>query len=217
MRRQAASSRRRAAGPLPFPTTAERSFDAPSIIGVVADTHVFVDGARRLPSEVPDLFTRFGVALILHAGDVNTAGVLRTLGQVAPVLAVVGNNDDSELASLLPDAVEFAVGRFRFALVHGHGGRSARGEAARRYAGLVDCVVYGHSHIPKMELLEGTILFNPGSATDRRWQDHFGVGLIRVTTDRIDPELVLYDDPRHLASVRPSTLISTADPPKETP
>ena len=199
--RTAGGGRRQAAGDELFPTTEEREFAAPLTIGVVADTHVYRHGARRLPAEVPDLFGRFGVALILHAGDVSTASVLRELGGIAPVLAVVGNNDDGELRAVLPEAVEFAVGRLRFALLHGHGGRSARAEAARRYAGRSDCVVYGHSHIPKMEVVDGTILFNPGSASDRRWQDHFGVGLIHVSADRIEPELVLYDDPRHLGNV----------------
>lgn len=127
--------------------------------------------------------------------------MLRELGEVAPVLAVVGNNDDPELVEALPDEVEFVVGRFAFALLHGHrGGRTARA-AARRFAGRTDCVVYGHSHIPKQEVEAGTLLFNPGSPTDRRWQTHFGVGLIRVEPERVVPDLILFDDPRHLANV----------------
>ncbi len=31
----------------------------------------------------------------------------------------------------------------------------------------------------------------------------FGVGLIPVSDERIDPELVLYADPRHLRNVKP--------------
>ncbi len=185
-----------------FPTTDRRRFEPPLTIGLVADTHVRPRGARRLPPEVPDLFLRSRVGLILHAGDASTVAVLRTLGQIAPVLAVVGNNDDPELVEALPETIEFGVGRFTFALLHGHrGGRTARA-AARRYAGRVDCVVYGHSHIPRQEVEEGTLLFNPGSPTDRRWQTHFGLGLIRVEPDRVVPDLVLFDDPRHLPNVK---------------
>ncbi len=184
-----------------FPTTERREFEPPLTIGVVADTHVHAKGARRLSPEIGDLFARFNARLILHAGDAATARVLQELGAVAPVLAVVGNNDDAELRDHLPETVEFSVGRFAFALLHGHTGRTARTEATRRFPGRVDCVIYGHSHIPLMELHEGTILFNPGSATDRRWQPHFGVGLIHVTAEKIEPELVLYDDPRHLRNV----------------
>ncbi len=184
-----------------FQLSPETRFEVPLTIGVVSDTHVHRRGARRLPEEVPDLFRWVGAGLILHAGDVNTVAVLAGLGEIAPVLAVVGNNDDAELREVLPEHLTFDVGPHAFALVHGHGGASARSEARRRFAGRVGCVVYGHSHIPKMELENGTILFNPGSATDRRWQEHFGVGLIHVTAERIDPELVLYDDPRHLRNV----------------
>lgn len=182
-------------------STERREFAAPFTIGVLADTHVNERGSRRLPAEVPALFTRHAAALILHAGDVNTTAVLEALAAVAPVLAVVGNNDDAELRAILPLTVEFRVGRFLFALVHGHTGRTARFEARRRFAGRVDCAVYGHSHIPKIERDDGTIFFNPGSPTDRRWQAHFGVGLIRVTADKIEPELILFDDPRHLNNV----------------
>jgi putative phosphoesterase len=172
-------------------------------IGVVSDTHVNRHGRRRLPSQVPDLFRRFRVGLILHAGDVNTAAVLAGLAAVAPVLAVVGNNEDRDLRALLPDEDEFAVGRFRFGLIHGHDAATARQSVRRRFAGRVDCAVYGHSHIPLIEVEDGTILFNPGSATDRRWGPHFGVGLIHVSDEKIDPELVLYTDPRDLTNVRP--------------
>lgn len=182
--------------------TDRRSFGVPLTIGVLSDTHIYPHGRRTLPPEVLDLFRRFAVGLILHGGDVSAGSVLIELGAVAPVLAVQGNNDD-QLRSVLPLHVTFEVGRFTFLMVHGHHlGESARA-TARRHAGEVDCVVYGHSHIPKVEVEAGTILFNPGSATDRRWQEHFGVGLIQVTNDGIKPELVLYKDPRHLANVQP--------------
>jgi putative phosphoesterase len=187
-----------------FRPSRRRRFDIPLTIGVVADTHIYRRGARRLAPEVLDLFARFETGLILHAGDVNVASVLAELASVAPVIAVTGNNDDAELYELIPETVQFQVGKHRFAMLHGHGGKSARDEARRRFAGKVDCVVYGHSHIPLIEREGGTILFNPGSATDRRWGDHFGIGLIHVTKDGINPELVLYQDPRHLANVKPS-------------
>ena len=191
--------------PVDFSLARDRAFAAPLTIGVVSDTHVYRRGGRRLPSEVIDLFRRFGVGLILHAGDANTAAVLADLAEVAPVLAVTGNNDDGELYALLPETIEFSVGRFRFGMMHGLGKGTARQEARARFAGNVDCAVYGHSHIPLIESVDGTILFNPGSATDRRWGPHFGVGLIHVTEEKIDPELVLYSDHRHLTNVSPNT------------
>ncbi len=180
-----------------------RKFSTPLTIGVISDTHVYPRGVRRLPEEALDLFQRFAVGLIVHAGDVNHPEVLKRLAQEAPVIAVAGNNDDSELRRFLPATMTFSVGPYRFAVLHGHGNRSAR-VAARRLASAADCVIYGHSHIPLIEEESGTIFFNPGSATDRRWHEHFGLGVIHVDSGRITPELILFDEPRHLVNIRPS-------------
>ncbi len=177
-----------------------KRFPAPLAIGLVADTHAYDGGARQLSPEVPALFRRWGVGLILHAGDVGGPAVLTALAEAAPVLAVRGNNEAPGLAENLPPLVRFGVGRFRFVLVHGLEGKTAR-LAARRYAEEADCVVYGHSHIPKIEAAGGSILVNPGSPTDRRWGPHFGIGRLLVSEAGIEPELVLFDDARQLANV----------------
>jgi predicted phosphodiesterase len=54
-----------------------------------------------------------------------------------------------------------------------------------------------------IEKADETIFFNPGSAEQRRWHPHFGLGLIRVANDRIEPELILWEHPRELANVDP--------------
>lgn len=180
----------------------QRRFSLPLVLGVISDTHVTNGGWRRLSPEIPALFARFRVDLILHAGDVCVPAVLEALSSVAPVIAVAGNNDTPELRAHCRERETIEAGPYRLALLHGHRGQSARDEA-QRVADRAHLVVYGHSHIPKIEQFEGTILFNPGSATDRRWQEHFGVGLIFLSEDGIRPELVLFRDPRHLQTVQP--------------
>jgi putative phosphoesterase len=123
------------------------------------------------------------------------------LAEIAPLVAVPGNNDDDELRFILPEATRISVGKFTFGLVHGHGGRSGRDEAIRRWGGKVDCVLFGHSHKPLIEKVGTSVLFNPGSATERRWNPHFGIGLIRVTEDRFTPDLIVFSDPDHLRNV----------------
>lgn len=207
-------SRAPASGPVSEPVWLERrrSFQPPFLIGVVSDSHVHKRGARRFPPEVLDLLQRFRVDLILHAGDANVASVLELLGGVAPVIAVQGNNDDAEVRELAPIAVEFSVGRFRFGLLHGHGGVSARQVARDRFAEKVDCAVYGHSHIPMSERIGSTVFFNPGSVIERRWKPDFGLGLIHVEPDRCTPEMILFKDPRELASVSPDGGPPDSDP-----
>jgi len=183
------------------PTTQQRQFDAPLTIGVISDTHIYAHGSREIHPAILRVFHRAGVDLIVHLGDINTRHVLEELGEIAPVIAVVGNNDDEELQFTLPMTTRFSVGAYTFAAVHGHGGRTARDEAIRRWAGKVDCVLFGHSHKPLMEKVGETLLFNPGSATDRRWNPHFGIGLIDVGEDALTPDLIVFTNPEHLDNV----------------
>lgn len=182
-------------------TDLQTSRPLPLTIGVISDTHIYPNGARQLPPGVLALFQRAEIDLILHLGDINHRGVLDDLEQIAPVLAVQGNNDDADLVGLLPLAHTFSAGPYTIGMVHGHGGRSAREVALTTFAGTVDIACYGHSHIPKLEEVSGTLLLNPGSATDRRWHPHFGVAIIRIDDNGIDPQLILYSDPRHLAGM----------------
>ncbi len=181
-----------------------RRFSPSLLIGVLADTHLHAGNPGLALTNVIDLFQRFRVDLIVHAGDVNALPALEALSSAAPVMVVQGNNDNADVMDVAPTEIEFEVGRFRFALLHGHGGGvPARVEARIRFAGKADCVIYGHSHIPIIEKAEGTIFFNPGSAEQRRWHPHFGIGLIAVSADRIDPELILWERPEDLRRINP--------------
>lgn len=133
---------------------------------VLADTHVKDDGRRDLPDEVWDAARAADV--ILHAGDVTGAGLLDRLGRIAPVHAVLGNNDVS-LVGTLPEVLELELGGVHLAMIHDSGPRVGRPARMRRRFPQADVVVYGHSHLPEdVEGPDGQRLFNPGSCTERR-------------------------------------------------
>jgi len=175
--------------------------DSPILLGVVGDTHVSPNRPADFLEPVVDLFRRTGVELILHTGDAGHASVLQSLERVAGTVAVRGNADPLDLIETLPDRVWIDVGSRTVLLLHGHHGKTALKAARAAAAPDVDLIVFGHSHKPLIEREGRTILFNPGSPTERRWNPHFGVGLVRVTDADIEPELVLFDDLRHLAHV----------------
>ncbi|MCA9876597.1 MAG: metallophosphoesterase family protein, partial [Thermomicrobiales bacterium] len=127
--------------------------------------------------------------------------VLRDLEEIAPVAAVRGNADPVETLDALPDRVLIHTGRRNILLLHGHLGKTAITTARRAASGEIDLLVFGHSHQPLMDREGSTILFNPGSPTERRWNPHFGIGLITVTDERVAPELILFTDMAHLANV----------------
>lgn len=179
----------------------EVEVDIPLTIGALADTHASPTRGHAALAAVEDLFHRMEVDLIVHAGDVGHQSVLDELATVSPVVAVRGNADPPDLIESLPDQVAIRAGPMTILVVHGHRGKTAR-QAARALAGPdVELVIYGHSHRPMIEREGTTILFNPGSPIERRWNPHFGVGLIEVGGDGITPDLVLFSDPAHLASI----------------
>ena len=57
-----------------LPVTADRIFPVPLTVGVISDTHINPNKSRRIPLEVFDLFERFKVDLLIHAGDAKLGG-----------------------------------------------------------------------------------------------------------------------------------------------
>ena len=147
-------------------------------IGVVADTHCpeFLD---ELPAALIDGLR--GVDLILHGGDVGGPSTLARLREIAPVEAVRGDHDPR--MTDLPRWRELAVGGRRVVIVHGNRSRLLEepvtllgtlslglvwpdvwlpGHLKRRFPD-ADVIVYGHTHRARADLLDGTLVFNPGA------------------------------------------------------
>lgn len=160
-------------------------------IGVISDTHIPVR-AKAIPTEVLQAFE--DVDLILHAGDLVVAEVLQTLGQLAPVEAVAGNNDPAPVALGLGLTKELHVGGFRIGLAHGHvGAGNSTVERALSHFPEADCVVFGHSHIAYSRQYGRTLAFNPGSATDRRRSPQCSYGMLFLEPDGLRAEIHYID------------------------
>jgi len=152
---------------------------------VLADTHVMVGGSRELPDSV--YLALDSADVILHAGDVLARGLLDELASYAPVHAVLGNNDDAELAASLPEVVELDLDGVALAMVHDSGPTAGRPRRMHRRFPDAQIVIYGHSHAPfDGEGVDGQILFNPGSPTQRRRQPLPTFGRLSIEAGRIE-------------------------------
>ncbi|MBA2287556.1 MAG: metallophosphoesterase family protein [Ktedonobacteraceae bacterium] len=145
-------------------------------IGVISDTHI--PHFKGLPEAIWQHFA--GVELILHAGDLSLLAVVAELETIAPVVAVQGNVEHEEVILALPIKREVVVGNCRIGMVHILADASRRARAARQEFPTARCVVFGHSHIPYNQEHEGQLLFNPGSATDRRRQPTCSIGRLYI-------------------------------------
>jgi putative phosphoesterase len=145
---------------------------------VLADTHINGSGRGRLPEHAWKSLRTADV--ILHAGDIVSAEFLDELRALAPVDAVLGNNDRT-LVGLLPEHVELDLDGVRVAMVHDSGSRRGREQRMLARFPNADLVVFGHSHIPwNAPGVGGQRLLNPGSATQRRSQPARTFGVVRI-------------------------------------
>ncbi len=164
-------------------------------IGVVSDTHLS-SRSTALPAALVRGLQ--GVDCILHAGDWIDESIVALFESIAPVDGVAGNNDGVEIIRRFGKRKVLALGGFRIGLVHGDGGRSTPETAFQSFCdthghSTVDVVIFGHSHIPFLERRGGTLLFNPGSAADKRRQPQYSYGIIELT-DRIEATHFYYAD-----------------------
>jgi uncharacterized protein len=128
--------------------------------------------------------------VILHAGDLVAASVLRELESFAPVEAVFGNMDEPALQAELPERRMVEVEDLRIGLVHIPGARAGREERLVSWFPGCDAVVYGHTHAPQLERHRGVWILNPGSPTERRRAPQHSMLVLRVAGARFDIEQV---------------------------
>ena len=149
---------------------------AETLIGIISDTHGLVR-----PEAVVALQ---GVDLILHAGDIGNQDVLETLGQIAPVVAVRGNNDKGEWAKDLPDWEVSEVGPVSIYMLHDLKEMDVRPD------GLFQVVVSGHSHNPSVEERKGVLYVNPGSAGPKRFSLPVTLAHLKVEGETVAAHLI---------------------------
>lgn len=146
-----------------------------SLVGIVSDTH------GHISNDV--LAALSGVDHIIHAGDMGTPLVLTELEALAPVTAVLGNNDHSfdfgpgvkESATEIIDGVRLFVSHYP---------RDAERAAD---SGKYDLAIHGHTHVPRDEVRGECRIINPGGAFRPRGGSHRQLVLIELEDGKIGP------------------------------
>lgn len=144
-------------------------------LALVSDTH-FGHRLAQMPAKLPELLR--GCDLILHAGDVGDWAALDFLGEIAPVVAVQGNDDSAASFASLPLQVVIGVGGQRVFLWHSHHADPVAERNSRmgddlpskmqrtidvaRAAG-ASLAVFGHWHIPLIYDAGDLLVVNPGA------------------------------------------------------
>jgi len=146
-------------------------------IGIISDTHL-----KYRDKQLEKIFeNHFADAeMILHAGDLVCLDILDIFAG-KEVYAVHGNMDSEEVIESLPTKRIINVRGHRIGLIHGWGDPFGMEDRIRGEFEDVACLVYGHTHHPVNEKKDGTLFFNPGSPTDRRFSPYNSIGILDVS------------------------------------
>ncbi|HSS96891.1 MAG TPA: metallophosphoesterase family protein [Terriglobales bacterium] len=146
-------------------------------IGVISDTH------GLLRPEAIDVLQ--GSNYIVHAGDIGDPEIPTQLEEIAPVTAIRGNVDRDTWVRRIPETDVLEIGGISIYVLHNLAALDLKPEAAGFSA-----VVYGHTHVPKQEVKNKVLYFNPGAAGPRRFKLPISVGKLIVENGGIHAEII---------------------------
>jgi putative phosphoesterase len=144
-------------------------------IGISSDTHGLLrpEAERRLA----------GVDHIVHAGDIGRPEIIDALRKIAPVTAIRGNVDTGEWARQFADTELVRLAQKSIYVLHDLKTLHIDARA------VVDVIVSGHSHRPKIQRMDGILYLNPGSAGPRRFNLPITLATLDVTPEGMRPEI----------------------------
>jgi putative phosphoesterase len=143
-------------------------------IGIISDTHGLLrpEALRALAH----------VDHIIHGGDIGDPEIVTALRRIAPVTAIRGNVDTGEWATEFAET-EFVrlAGRLFYVL---HDLNTLQVDPV---AEGIDVIVSGHSHVPKINTVDGLLYLNPGSAGRRRFKLPITLARLEIAPDGLKP------------------------------
>ena len=155
-------------------------------IGILSDTHI-PQQVACLPHQIAEAFA--GVELILHAGDICNPSVLDELERIAPVLAALGDDDCFTVYDARVKANhQLTVAGLSLWLTHALRRSSPYDQSKSlsdldAYHSAADILVFGHSHIPRIDYYQNLLLVNPGSPTLPNYAPRLGTVAILNIVD----------------------------------
>ncbi len=150
------------------------------LVGIISDTH------GSLPRAAYDELADCGH--IVHAGDIGGPEILEELRTLAPVTAVLGNNDIPEYGDSVGRYAIESIGGVRFLVAHTphslHAALSGRTSALGPGDPIPVIAVHGHTHVPRIEhgaeAFPARLLVCPGSPTRPRGGSRPSVAKVEI-------------------------------------
>lgn len=155
-----------------------------TLVGIISDTH------GRLDPRAYDALADCDA--IIHAGDIGGPDIVRELETLAPVTAVLGNNDYDEYGASVRRFANVAIDGVRFLVAHYPQDVKIGFSGSRAIAPgdpLPDVCIHGHTHVPRLETgadaRPAQMVLCPGSAFRPRSGYPRCVAKLQVESGRI--------------------------------
>jgi putative phosphoesterase len=143
-------------------------------IGIISDTHGLLrPEALRMLAHVDH---------IIHGGDIGDPEIITALRRIAPVTAIRGNVDTGDWATEFAETEFVPLAGRLFYVLH-----DLNILQVDPVAEGIDVIVSGHSHVPKINTVDGLLYLNPGSAGRRRFKLPITLARLEVTLDGLKP------------------------------
>ncbi|MBI4831666.1 MAG: metallophosphoesterase family protein [Candidatus Lindowbacteria bacterium] len=147
-------------------------------VGVISDTHGYLN---------PKVFEVFKeVEHIFLAGDIGSMDIIIHLNAIAPVTAVHGNMDPSDILLRYPEDQRVQLTGFDVFMTHNAAMLLRRPDVFRVRCGpkRPDVFIGGHTHRAENRIIEGMLSLNPGSAGKPMLDSPSSVGLLTLESGR---------------------------------
>ena len=134
---------------------------------------------------------------VVHTGDFTGPTLVHQLIEDHPkFVGVFGNTDKDETRRILPDKQFFAIGQWRFGIIHPWWGMEPDGIEDRilQELGVQDIILYGHTHERVEHYVGDTLIVNPGPG----YPDFMMPGSVAMLTlhpTSIDVEFRVFERP----------------------
>ena len=166
------------------------------LIGLISDTHV-PSRVPHIPEVIIEDFKDKNIDYLFHLGDYETFKAYQELTDAFgkdKVIGVIGNMDfNRKLKTLLPETIELELYGRKIFMTHGMGGPNIVIKRLNRQFDLTlfDIIIFGHVHRPYNEVWrDGKLYLNPGTPTDRTFTDINSYWYLRISKDKLEPEIV---------------------------
>lgn len=160
---------------------------------VISDSHGKNDDVKQVIEQVGE------IDMFIHLGDIER-GPDYIRGLAGCECHMISGNNDYDID--LPSADSFMIGDKKVFITHGHRFYVGSGvERLRQYAveNGYDIVMYGHTHVPFLEIGKDVTILNPGSISyprqdgrkhtftmievDKKGEFHYSQGLLKSSLE----------------------------------